>query len=298
MLDEEGDWPDYLWTAEYVHKNNAKNVSTGYSPFYMNSGRHPNSQLDFDSVRVPAVQEQAQHIARIHQLATQNLVSAKDRYKHFADHKRKKQPDLQVGDRVWLCTKNLRLRGTRKFQPRFIGPYPIAKIINPVTYKLALPSTAKFHPVFHISLLKKIQPSLRQNTPPTPLVLDGEIEYEVKRILDSKRVHNDLFYLIDWRGYGPEERSWEHSSNVHSPRLIKAFHAKFPTKPWPEETPLGGGTVRSHRRFPPQSANVPLICPPPTLGPILSTHHAFSWRLCWQRWTSKMSANAPAESAV
>jgi hypothetical protein len=35
----------------------------------------------------------------------------------------------------------------------------------------------------------------------------GELEYEVKEIVDSKVVRGKLQYHVDWVGYGPEERT-------------------------------------------------------------------------------------------
>jgi len=62
---------------------------------------------------------------------------------------------LQVGDLAWLSTKNLNLKavGTRKFVRRYMGPFPVIKVVNPQAYKLQLPTQLKIHPVFHVSEL-------------------------------------------------------------------------------------------------------------------------------------------------
>uniref|UniRef100_A0A8D0E9M8 Chromo domain-containing protein n=1 Tax=Salvator merianae TaxID=96440 RepID=A0A8D0E9M8_SALMN len=58
-------------------------------------------------------------------------------------------------------------------------------------------------------------------------------EYEVAQILDSRRYQGRLQYLVDWKGYGPEERSWENAADVHAPDLVRHFHDQYPTKPDP-----------------------------------------------------------------
>jgi hypothetical protein len=75
--------------------------------------------------------------------------------------------------------------------------------------------------------------------PPPPIEVEGEIEFEVEAILDSRVRHRRLQYLVSWLGHN--ERTWEPSSNVaNCPDLIAEFHARYPAKPGPQSSRPGG----------------------------------------------------------
>ncbi|KAK3522495.1 hypothetical protein QTP86_016146, partial [Hemibagrus guttatus] len=52
--------------------------------------------------------------------------------------------------------------------------------------------------------------ALTQPNPPPPpsLLLDDGAAYTMREILDYRCCGGQLEYLVDWEGYGPEERSW------------------------------------------------------------------------------------------
>ncbi len=80
------------------------------------------------------------------------------------------------------------------------------------------------------------------NESPPPIIVDGEEVYLVQKILDSPHRGRLLQYLIDWEGYGPEERSWVSAQDILDPSLTAEFHRAHPQKP----APCSHGRPRRH----------------------------------------------------
>ena len=243
-------WDLALPLAEFSYNNNT-HTSIGCSPFYYLTGLHPRMLpilLPQTPTLMPSVSERLLALQDIQNKARQSLVKTKQDMKKQVDRHRTPEPSYQVGDLVWLSTRNITLEGPRKLQPRFIGPFPINKVLTPVTVRLQLPPEYAIHPVFHVSLVKPYHPNTRKDSPPPPILVGDHHEYEVQRILDAKRIRGRLFYLVDWKGYDPSERSWEPASYVHAPHLLTRFYILNPNKPRPVGRPLGGemlGTLRT-----------------------------------------------------
>ena len=96
-------------------------------------------------------------------------------------------------------------------------------MISPVAYGLDLPPAWRIHPIFHVSNLKRLQRSKefeREERPPSPVVVDGEEEYEVEAILRHKGKGAQRLYLVMWKGYPITEASWEPELHLQNAPLI------------------------------------------------------------------------------
>ena len=77
-------------------------------------------------------------------------------YKNFADRKRSPGATLEVGDLVYLSSKNIKTTSPcSSLLPRRTGLYPILQKVGEVVYQLKFPESWKIHDVFHQSLLMK-----------------------------------------------------------------------------------------------------------------------------------------------
>ncbi|XP_053606910.1 chromobox protein homolog 5-like [Plodia interpunctella] len=53
---------------------------------------------------------------------------------------------------------------------------------------------------------------------------DVEEEYEVDKVVDSKKIKGKLHYLIRWKGYSADSDTWEPENTLSCPELISKFH--------------------------------------------------------------------------
>ena len=152
--------------------------------------------------------------------------------KEYVDRSRRSKT-VRKGTEVLLSTRNLwvNLHLSSKLRRRWIGPYKVTKVISPVAYRLDLPPARRIHPVFHISNLKRFNQStefVRVERPPSPIVIEGEEEYEVEGILRHKGKGASHRYLVLWKGYPLTEASWELVSHLeHAPIILEEYLRKI-----------------------------------------------------------------------
>ena len=265
-------WAKFLPWVEYS-LNTMESSATGMSPFQCSLGYQPPlfPQQELE-VAVPSTRAHLRRCRRIWKTARAALLRATERARRGANRRRVPAPVYQPGQRVWLLARDLPLQtsqtSTRKLDPRYVGPYPVDRVISPTAVRLALPPALKVHPVFHVSQLKPVATSSLSPpvaAPPPPRVLaDGDPVWSVRKLLAVRRRGRGFQYLVDWEGFGPEDRSWVPPSYLADPTLLDDFYRDNPGALGRSSgaSPQGGGTVVPPPPSHTQSRSVPLYMPP------------------------------------
>ena len=229
--------------AEFAY-NNAKNASTGHTPFELNCGYHPRMSYE-DDVDPRSKSKSADNLsAELRELmivCRENLHHAQELQKRAHD-KGVKPRSYAPGDKVWLNSKYIKTKQNRKLEAKFFGPFRVLHPVGKQAYKLELPRKWRIHDVFHVSLLEQDTTRKgRVDEDATELDAgdDEGGEYEVEAIRDSAVYAREsaghlpgLYYLVSWKGYLEEENTWEPYSAVqHLRKLISLFHKDHPDKP-------------------------------------------------------------------
>jgi len=81
-------------------------------------------------------------------------------------------------------------RPLKKLSEKYLRPYEIIAQPSLKSFTLCLLDTIKVvHPVFYVFMLEPVIPNifLQHFKPlPAPVIIDGELEYKISRIVDSK----------------------------------------------------------------------------------------------------------------
>ncbi|KAM4749075.1 glycerol-3-phosphate acyltransferase 2, mitochondrial-like [Rhinophrynus dorsalis] len=159
-------------------KELAEIFSRKNSPFLINYGFQ--SALLPDSLEAQEIPALNEHLGQLCSTWVQ-VQRATQLYKRHADRRRGATPVFQVGDRLWLFSRNLSLQvPCKKLAPWFVGPYQVLRRNNPVSYTLELPAGMSSYNVFHVSLLKPLVCNCYTLVPvlPGPFQINGQEEYE------------------------------------------------------------------------------------------------------------------------
>jgi len=205
------------------------------SPFKANYEQNPRIGFEWRKKgKYKGAEKFIEKIKEIQEEAKAVLGKAQENMRKYTDRKRSDVDEYKVGDLVILSTKDLKYqmvgRRMEKLMERFVGPYKVKKIILLNAIELELPSTIKIHPVVNVSRIRKYveQVEGQKKEQSTPVIIEGEEEWEVERILNKQRVREKDKYLVCWKGFMVELDTWEGRENLKNTKeAIKKFKKEY-----------------------------------------------------------------------
>lgn len=187
--------------------------------------------------------------------AVARLQVSQNRYTEYANHNRR-DVSYKVGDLVLVSSEGLYPPGAhkmaRKLQPRFYGPFPIIEVRSPVNYVLQLHDHMRMHNNFHVSRLRPFYSDARHVPPPQPVLVDGDEEFFIKRILSHKPADlprsKATHFLVEWLGYpGAEHHTLLPRAELEDTEALDVYFKDIPLQP-AEINPSRGKPTKSAQR--------------------------------------------------
>ena len=215
---KQNDWARLLPIAEFAY-NNAKNASTGHTPFKLNCGCHLRMSYKDDvdpRSKSKSVDKLLAELRELIIVCWENLHHAPELQKR-AHNKGVKHRSYISGNKVWLNSKYIKTKWNQKLEAKLFGPFRVFHPIGKQAYKLELPKKWKIHNVFHVSMLKQDttrKGRVDENATELDAGNDKGGKYKVEAIWDSTVYTREsadhlpgLYYLISWKGYLEEENT-------------------------------------------------------------------------------------------
>ena len=228
---EQSNWDDLLPVVEFA-VNSAVHKSTGFSPFYVNYGREPETPASFLSgshttnknIRSPSAvaEELTQVMSDALAKAKACIAKAQEQQQLYANRSRK-EVSYTRGDMVLLSTSNLSRKtteGVRKLDPLWVGPYKVTEQIGNVSYRLALPANLRIHDVIHVSQLKPFKespdyPGRKSQSMHTFVPTGPEQQwFDVDSFVGMRTQNRVRQYRVRWVGYQPKDDTWHTATSL------------------------------------------------------------------------------------
>ena len=144
--DDHDDWDLFLQMAISAY-NNSYHSTIKMTPYEAQFGRKPvivaevimNNQLPADT-RIKDISEFTVALRRsaeyISEIIRENTINAQAKQKFFYDRFVKDRAQFHVGDIVKINNYRSRIDHSKAFEPKFLGPYKITKILGELNYQL------------------------------------------------------------------------------------------------------------------------------------------------------------------
>ena len=188
--------------AEFAY-NNKVQTSTKVSLFKANNGQ--DLHIGFKIRKKEKFERAKEFVIRmkeVHEKAEVVLRKSQEEMKKYANRKRSEVEEYQVEDWVLLSMKDLKYqmkeRWLEKLTKQFVGPYQVKGIILTNAIELDLPSIIEIYPVLNVSRVCRYRDQVKDQKKEwlAPVVIKGEEEYEMEKILNKKEFRGKDRYLV------------------------------------------------------------------------------------------------------
>lgn len=235
--DHKSDWDLYLPFALFAYRTSIS-ASSKYSPFKLMYGRECRFPTDIilPESKTKVIFSENENELRIkllkgleieREIAKFNIENSQVKQKENYNSKIDKVTSFNVGDWVWL--ENKTKSKSKKFKPKWLGPFLIVKKISDHIYKLLI-KNRRIHPVVNANRIRKAHfdgsnpNDILQNENDMEIEEDPD-EYEVEAITNRKIEKGKLYYKVKWLGY--KEQTWEPIENLtNCAESIASFERK------------------------------------------------------------------------
>jgi len=131
-----------------------------------------------------------------------------------------------------LSTKNLvfKKRLVKKLTERYIRPYVVERVVSKNVVKLKLPASMRIHPVVNVSRVVRYRKPVKEwrMEEPKLVEVDRIEKWEVEKILNMRKVHRIIKYLMCWKEFMAENDIWEKKKDLeNAKKLVDEFKRRL-----------------------------------------------------------------------
>ena len=249
--------------------NNSIHPSPGFTPFQLAHGRHPitpflhpPSSADTSNPTANEILQSLKHLASsdftellssLRLQAIDHQIDTRVRRTLATQHRATRdfhETDLVLVKTEYLLPESQRLTRSKKLLPRFVGPYPIKRVISPTSIELVLPASIGVHPVVNLKNVKHYSGSLpsddtNDSVPRLPSDYNPD---DVESILDTQQVASRTEYLVKWKSASASDSTWVTSETLGQHPVLLQFQAVLDyIRPDTLDTETSGRRLRKGR---------------------------------------------------
>ncbi|EIW71197.1 hypothetical protein TREMEDRAFT_26998 [Tremella mesenterica DSM 1558] len=226
-------WDQLLPIAEFAY-NCSPHSSHGLCPFEACYGYVPHYDIHSHDIRSKSnkLERKWRDMGELHAAVQEQVRMANEISAEYYNRRHKSVPEeFREGEQVLLSTKYLTTeRPSRKLEAKYVGPFKIIRRVGKNAFELDLPPSMRVHNVFNVTLLEPFPRDMipgRQIQPPPPVVINGQEEFHVEAIVDSRIRRGKEEFKVKWLGYtGNAAYDWEPRENVEELAVFGEFLEK------------------------------------------------------------------------